>query len=109
MSSEFFSLSLRRQRMLTRVSAGPFVAQKPQIAVAKKLFARAVDRNLVKRVVRETYRDAPPLLGTVLIRLKKRPPMWALASVRARKKFVRQEVQSVLMTSKVLPVRGSRP
>jgi Ribonuclease P len=109
MPSDFFSLSLRRQRTLTRVTGGPFVAEKPQIAVAKKLLARAVDRNLVKRVVRETYRDAPPLPGTVLIRMKKRPPMWALASARARKKFVRQEVRSLLLTSKIMPARGARP
>ena len=107
MSSEYFSLNLRQQRTPANAAIQPAPAVKPQIAVAKKLLPRAVDRNLVKRIVRECIRLEPlPTLSTIstmntLIRLKKRPPLWPQRSARARKAFVRSEIQAVLLTAKL--------
>ena len=108
MTSEYFSLSLRQQRTPARAVTKPALSVKPQIAVAKKLLARAVDRNLVKRIVRECCRFAPLPAVSTLIRLKKRPPQWPQRSARARKAFVRNEVQAVLLAAKLKLVSKAR-
>nr|WP_272486674.1 ribonuclease P protein component [Zeimonas sediminis] len=67
------------------------------LAVPKRQLARAVDRNLVRRIAREAWRAAglSALPLAVLVRLRRRPDWFAEAGVRRRRQGLRQELDSL--------------
>jgi ribonuclease P protein component len=66
------------------------------LAVTKRVAPRAVDRNRVKRVVREVFRHAAPQLGgvDVVIKLKRLPlrAQWLQARADLEALFARLAV-----------------
>ena len=67
------------------------------LAVPKRQLARAVDRNLVRRIAREAWRGAGlaqrPI--AVLIKLRKRPDWFAAAGLRQRRLRLREELDAL--------------
>jgi len=67
------------------------------LAVPKRQLARAVDRNLVRRVAREAWRASglsrAPI--AVLVKLRRRPEWFAQAGVRGRRRGVREELDAL--------------
>ena len=68
------------------------------LAVPKRQLARAVDRNLVRRIAREAWRAAGlarrPI--AVLVKLRKRPDWFGAAGVRHKRRELRVELAAVL-------------
>jgi RNase P protein component len=68
------------------------------LAVPKRQLARAVDRNLVRRIAREAWRAAGlarrPV--AVLVKLRRRPDWFAQAGVRRRRAGLREELDALL-------------
>lgn len=64
------------------------------LSVPKRHLARAIDRNLVRRIAREAWRAAglsgPPL--AVMVKLRRRPEWFAAAGVRQRRRCLREEL-----------------
>lgn len=67
------------------------------LAVPKRQLARAVDRNLVRRIAREAWRAAgfagKPV--AVLLKLRRRPEWFAAAGVRQRRRALREELDAL--------------
>ena len=67
------------------------------LAVPKRQLARAVDRNLVRRIAREAWRAAGlacrPI--AVFVRLRKRPDWFAAAGVRQKRRLLRAELDGL--------------
>lgn len=69
------------------------------IAIPKRLLARAVDRNTVRRIVREAWRacpDATRARAPMLLRLVRRPAGFDDLTQRARKRLWRDELDALL-------------
>lgn len=67
------------------------------LAVPKRQLARAVDRNLVRRIAREAWRGAGLAQRPIalLVKLRKRPDWFATAGVRQRKRGLRAELDTL--------------
>ena len=68
------------------------------LAVPKRQLARAVDRNLVRRIAREAWRGAG-LAGrplAMLLKLRRRPDWFASAGVRCKRRRLREELDELL-------------
>ncbi|MEZ5727309.1 MAG: ribonuclease P protein component [Burkholderiaceae bacterium] len=115
LASEHFQLSLRRLH-----DAGA-ESHPLWLGVPKKLLKRAVDRNTLRRVARESWRAAsrtgPEMSGPgpVLLRLVRRPASFAQMPQSQRKRAWRAELdalftQAVLARSaKIAPGIARRP
>ncbi len=75
-----------------------------KISVPKKLLPRAIDRNLVRRIVREAWRasgkasaSSAPSCPSLLLRLRSKPSVFVDGGVDARRRQVRAEVDRLLM------------
>lgn len=83
------------------------------LAIPKRQLARAVDRNLVRRVAREAWRASgfAALPAAVLVRLRRRPEWFDQAGVRRRRAGIRSELDALfadpaLRRIALAPVRG---
>ena len=67
------------------------------LSVPKRQLARAVDRNLVRRIAREAWRGAGlaqrPI--AVLVKLRRRPEWFAAAGLRQKRRQLRVELDSL--------------
>ncbi len=64
------------------------------LSVPKRQLARAVDRNLVRRIAREAWRGAGvahrPI--AVMVKMRRRPDWFAAAGVRQKRRQLRVEL-----------------
>lgn len=102
--SEYFLVTRKSLGSESNSGARPLIEL--QFAVPKKLLKRAVDRNAVRRVARESWRAAVLRAGDsfklntgvheVRIRLLSRPKSLTELSRPARKRFWRVELDQIL-------------
>lgn len=78
------------------------------MAIAKKQLPRAVDRNALRRVMREAWRAArPDPTLSVFVRLTRASPAWREVGARARKRAWRTEFDELLASLR--SVASTRP
>ena len=67
------------------------------LSVPKRQLARAVDRNLVRRIAREAWRGTgvAPRPIAVLVKLRRRPEWFAAAGVRQKRRQLRIELDAL--------------
>ncbi len=101
--STHFVISIDKSSHPTSAAANPGAASGVTLimAIPKKVLRRAVDRNAVKRVVREAWRVAQPSgpihgLGRVHVRLTGRPADFATLGRPGRKRLWRLEFDELL-------------
>lgn len=84
-----------------RLATGPGLATRETrliFSVPRRVLARAVDRNTVRRIGREVWRKLGSGAGSraVMIRLKRLPPDFAAMPQRERKAHWRAQLASIL-------------
>lgn len=79
------------------------------LAVPKRQLARAIDRNLTRRIAREAWRatglDCRPV--AIMVRLKRRPDWFAAAGVRERRRALREELDRLFATRELARLSGT--
>ena len=105
LTSDHFSLTWRRcdpSRAVVAIHRAPRL----MMAVAKKLMPRAIDRNTVRRIARESWRAVagrhPDL--DLFVRLQAKPLAWAALPDGQRKRACRLELDGLLAR---LPAAGA--
>ena len=71
------------------------------VSVPKRILARAVDRNSVKRIAREAWRSARgPACGfALMLRLRRSPAGFESITTRERKRVWREELDRLLASA----------
>jgi RNase P protein component len=74
------------------------------LSVPKRHLARAIDRNLVRRIAREAWRAAgfATLPVAVMVKLRRRPGWFAAAGVRQRRRCLREELDRLFANRALL-------
>ena len=76
------------------------------LSVPKRQLARAVDRNLVRRIAREAWRGAGlaqrPI--AVLVKLRRRPEWFAAAGLRQKRRQLRVELDALSFVEALIAV-----
>lgn len=75
------------------------------MSVPRRLLKRAVDRNTVRRIAKESLRSARPQVNGValMVKLKRRPDEFETLTQRARKALWRAELDRLFATGLVRP------
>lgn len=67
------------------------------LSVPKRHLRRAIDRNLARRIARESWRGAGLAVAPVaiLVKLRRKPEWFAAAGVRRRRRGLREELDGL--------------